>query len=79
LNADDARQRYHRIRARYLLALPEVDLKDAIRVRREGREMEVIADGASAAIEQRLRQLKPEEISSEALTLEEVFVATLTA
>ena len=79
LDADDARQRYRRIRARYEIALPEVDLKDALRVRRNGRELEVVADGASAAIEQRLRMLKPEQITTEALSLEEVFVATLKA
>ena len=79
LAADDARQRYQRIRARYEIALPEVDLKDALRVRRNGRELEVVADGASAAIEQRLRMLKPEQITTEALSLEEVFVATLKA
>lgn len=79
LQADDARHRYQRIRVRYSAAAPDVELKDALRVRRNGRELEVIADGAASAIEQRLRQLKPEHISTEALSLEEVFVATLKA
>ncbi len=79
LDSDDARERYHRIRARYKVSVPEVELKDALRVRRNGREMEVIANGASAAIEQRLRQQNPEEMSVEALTREEIFVATLKA
>src|SRR3954463_4349359 len=61
LSSDDARERYQRIRARYVLALPEVDLKDAIQVRRNGREVEVIADGAASAIEERLRLLNPEQ------------------
>ncbi len=78
LQSDDARHRYQRIRARYAMA-PDVDLKDALRVRRSGRELEVIADGAASVIEQRLRQLQPEHISTEALSLEEVFVATLKA
>jgi ABC-2 type transport system ATP-binding protein len=79
LQSDDARQRYQRIRVRYGTALPDIDLQGALRVRRNGREIEIIADGAAPAIEQRLRQLQPEHISTEALTLEEVFVATLTA
>ena len=79
LDSDDARHRYQRIRARYVQTAPEVDLKDAVRVRRNGREIEVIANGAAPAIEQRLRELKPEHMSSEALSLEEVFVATLQA
>ena len=79
LESDDARERYQRIRVRYKLSVPEVELKDALRVKRNGREMEVIANGASDAIEQRLRQQNPEDISVESLTLEEIFVATLKA
>jgi ABC-2 type transport system ATP-binding protein len=77
LESDDARQRYHRIRARFPQSVPEVDLRTAMRVRRQGREVEVIANGSAAELEQRLRQLRPETITTEALTLEEIFVATL--
>lgn len=77
MDSDDARERYHRIRVRYKLSVPEVELKEALRVKRNGREMEVISDGASEAIEQRLRQHSPEDMSVESLTLEEIFVATL--
>jgi ABC-2 type transport system ATP-binding protein len=79
LESDNARERYQRIRVRFAQAPPEVDLDGALRVRRNGRELEVIADGAMPRIEQRLRQLQPEQLSTEALTLEEVFVATLQA
>jgi ABC-2 type transport system ATP-binding protein len=78
LESDNARSRYHRIRARYAGAIPDIDLNEALRVFRKGRELDVIADGAARKIEQRLRQHNPEQISSEALTLEEVFVVTLT-
>lgn len=78
LESDSARSRYHRIRARYAGAIPDIDLNEALRVFRKGRELDVIADGAARKIEQRLRQHNPEQISSEALTLEEVFVVTLT-
>ena len=77
MESDDARNRYHRIRARYAGAIPDIDLNEALRVLRNGRELDVIADGAVRKIEQRLRQHNPEQISSEALTLEEVFVETL--
>ena len=79
LASDDARERYQRIRVRYGTALPDVDLAGALRVRRQGREMEVIANGAASAIQQRLRELHPEQMTTESLTLEEVFVATLQA
>jgi len=78
--SDDAREKYQRIRVRYKLSLPDVELKDALRVKRNGREMEVISNnGSSVAIEQRLRQQNPEDMSVESLTLEEIFVATLKA
>ena len=79
LESDDARERYQRIRARFAQPAPELDLKAALRVRRNGRELEVIANGAAHEIEERLRQHNPEEISMEALRLEEIFVATLKA
>jgi ABC-2 type transport system ATP-binding protein len=79
LEADYARDRYKRIRARFPQAPPELDLSAALRVRKMGRDVEVIADGAAPEIEQRLRGRNPEEIVTEALTLEEIFVATLRA
>lgn len=78
LEADDARERYQRIRARFRLNSPaDLNLNGAMRVRRKGRELELIADAAACSLEQQLRQLEPEEMSTEALTLEEIFVATL--
>ena len=79
LESDSARERYQRIRVRFVQTPPQVDLDGALRVRSTGRELELIADGAAPKLEQRLRQLKPEHISTEALTLEEIFVATLKA
>lgn len=77
LEADVARERYQRIRARFGQTPPELDLDGAIRSRRNGREIEVVADGAARQIEHRLRQHDPEEFSSESLSLEEIFVAAL--
>ena len=77
LESDDARQRYLKIRARFPQTLPDVDLRSALRVRRNGREVEVIANGSASELEQRLRQLRPETLTTESLTLEEIFVATL--
>ncbi len=77
LDADQARERYKKIRARFAAPPPDFDLSDALRVRREGREIEVVVDGASASMMQRFRERNPEDLSAEALTLEEIFVATL--
>lgn len=77
LAADDARERYRRIRARFAQAPPGVDLSGALRVQTKGCELEVIANGTASTIEKRLREQNPEEISAESLTLEEIFVTTL--
>ena len=77
LDSDQARERYQKIRARFAQAPPELDLKGALRVRRNGREVEVIANGGGPELMERLRQHNPEALSTEALTLEEIFVATL--
>jgi len=77
LDSDQARERYQKIHARFAQAPPELDLKAALRVRRDGRELELIANGAGPELLERLRQHNPEELSTQALTLEEIFVATL--
>jgi ABC-2 type transport system ATP-binding protein len=77
LGADQARERYQKIRARFPQAAPAVEFKEAMDVRRNGRDLELIANGGGARILEQLRGLGPESLTSEALTLEEVFVATL--
>jgi len=77
LDSDQARNRYQKIRARFAQPPPELDLKAALRVRRDGRELELIANGAGPELLERLRQHNPETLTTEALTLEEIFVATL--
>ena len=77
LEADEARERYQKIRARFAQSLPELDLRSALRVRREGRELELVVNGSGPELLERLRQHNPEALSSETLTLEEIFVAAL--
>jgi ABC-2 type transport system ATP-binding protein len=77
LDSDQARERYQKIRARFAQPAPELDLKAALRVSRQGRELELIANGSGSELLERLRQHNPEALSTESLTLEEIFVATL--
>src|SRR6267142_1566295 len=77
LGADEARERYQKIRARFSQQAPEIEFKGALHTRRNGRELELVANGERAQIMEQLRKLAPESLTSEALTLEEVFVATL--
>jgi ABC-2 type transport system ATP-binding protein len=77
LDSDQARQRYQKIRARFAQAPPELDFGAALRVHRQGRELELIVNGTGPELLERLRKHNPEALTTEALTLEEIFVATL--
>ena len=77
LGADQARARYQKICARFPKAAPTAEFPGALHIRRSGREVEIIANGAGPQIKTQLQALSPESLTSEALTLEEVFVATL--
>ena len=77
MQSDDARNRYQRIRARFAQAIPQIDLSGALRVQKNGRELEIVANGGAAELLERLRTHAPEELSTQALRLEEIFVATL--
>jgi hypothetical protein len=50
-----------------------------LHVRRAGRELDVIVNGGGPELLERLREHNPEALSTEALALEDIFVATLKA
>jgi ABC-2 type transport system ATP-binding protein len=77
LDADRARDRYTRIYARFENDPGALDLPGARVLRRRGRELEIVANGNSADLIERLRSRSPEALTTEALTLEEIFVTTL--
>jgi len=77
MNADEARQKYQRIRARFAEDIPPIELTGALSRRDRGRELEVIVNGASSEILERLRANSPEELTTESLQLEEIFAAEL--
>ena len=79
LDADHAREKFQRIRARFASEAPEIALPEVLRSYRNGRELEVIANGTAQQVEQILRRHGPEQLTSEGLSLEEIFVATLKA
>jgi len=74
-NADEARSRFRRLRAEFTGDLPaESEFKDAKSVRRNGRSLELIVNGNSDAILERLRACRPLSVQTESLTLEEIFL-----
>ncbi|HEY5345463.1 MAG TPA: ABC transporter ATP-binding protein [Verrucomicrobiae bacterium] len=75
MEADAARDRFRKIRARFS-EIPKLDLSDALNVKQNGREMEILADGNSEQLLEKLKSHSPEELKCEALSLEEIFVAS---
>ena len=77
LAADAAREKFQKIYARFAADPGRLDLAGARVLRKSGREMEIIANGNSSEVFERLRARSPEALTTEALTLEEIFVSTL--
>jgi ABC-2 type transport system ATP-binding protein len=78
MDADAARRQYHRVFAQ---APADVDVPaaDGVRnVRRQGRDLELTIDGDLDAAIAKLQARSIETVRAEALSLEEIFVATLT-
>lgn len=74
--ADDARDRFKKIRARFAQPPANLQPPGALRLRQEGREVEILANGNSEELIAWLQSFKPEDLRSESLSLEEIFVAS---
>jgi ABC-2 type transport system ATP-binding protein len=77
LEADEARSRFQKIRARFAGTPPLIDFVEPRKIKRDGREVDITVNGNSQAVLERLKALGPEDVRMEALTLEEIFVAAL--
>jgi ABC-2 type transport system ATP-binding protein len=78
MGADSARDRFKKIRARFAQTPPQLDLAGSLSVRQTGRELEILADGASERLLAVIAAAKPEDVQCESLSLEEIFVASKT-
>jgi ABC-2 type transport system ATP-binding protein len=74
MEADQARDRYQKIRASFLQPPSGLDLTGALNVRQSGLDMEILADGNREQLLERLRACHPEELRCDSLSLEEIFV-----
>jgi ABC-2 type transport system ATP-binding protein len=76
MQADSARERFRKIRARFAQEPAGLDLTGALNVRQAGREVEILANGNSERLIEQLRARQPEELRVDSLSLEEIFVAS---
>jgi ABC-2 type transport system ATP-binding protein len=77
LEADAAREKYKKIRVRFRHEPPRFEMPGVLNERRAGRELEIVVNGAFEQIVERLRTFSPESITTEALTLEDIFMVSL--
>jgi ABC-2 type transport system ATP-binding protein len=75
MDADAARNRFQKIRARFSSEL-KLNLTGALKVKRAGREVEILANGNSDQLLAELKAHSPEELRTESLSLEEIFVVS---
>jgi ABC-2 type transport system ATP-binding protein len=75
MEADAARDRFKKIRVRFAEEL-KLNLSGALSVKQSGRELEILANGNSEPLLAELKAHSPEELRCEALSLEEIFVAS---
>lgn len=78
LPADVARERFKKIRARFKQPLNDLPVSGALQVRWNGREAELLVNGSGDELIEQLQRLQPEDLRSESLSLEEIFVASKT-
>jgi len=76
MEADAARDRFRKIHARFAQPLTPLGLVGALSVKQNGREVEILTNGNSEQLLEKLQLLQPEELKSESLSLEEIFVAS---
>ena len=77
LEADVARSRFQKVRARFKGPAPVLDFVPARNISTAGREVEILVNGDAETVLARIKAMGPEAVQLEGLTLEEIFVATL--
>jgi ABC-2 type transport system ATP-binding protein len=75
--ADEARSRFQRIRARFLQDPPMLDFPEILSAQRQGRDLELTVRGDTAPIIKQMQAYPLESLTTESLTLEEIFVAAV--
>src|SRR5581483_10349508 len=75
MESEAARDRFRKIRATFSEPPAGLEFPGALQTWQNGREVEILANGNSTQLMDRLRAAKPEELRCDSLSLEEIFVA----
>jgi ABC-2 type transport system ATP-binding protein len=79
LEADTARERYKKLYVRFNEQPARIDFTGLKIIRQEGRELQLLVNGDCDQTIERLKTHSPESIRTEPLSLEEIFVTSLSA
>jgi ABC-2 type transport system ATP-binding protein len=80
MSADAARAQFKKVYARFAAPPPSLEMPGCSVVRVHGREIEIVVDGTRCQPDEvisRLRAQSPEQLTSDSLSLEEIFVAAV--
>ena len=77
MSADVARERYQKIHARFVVEPAALDFSGTRVLRQRGKDVELVVNGNANDVMDRLRACPLESLTTESLSLEEIFVATL--
>lgn len=77
LESDVARARYQKVYVRFASERERLDVPGATVLKRRGREFELLVREQGSGVMERLTATSPEMVSTESLSLEEIFVNTL--
>lgn len=76
MSADAAREQFKRISVRFAEVPERLHLGEVLQITQRGREAEILTDRNTDRLMAELQSLRTEEVRSESLTLEEIFVAS---
>lgn len=77
LESDLAREKFKRIRARFREAAPIIEMPGILDQRPQGRDLELVVNGEFDRVMARVKSHSPESVSTESLSLEDIFMVSL--
>lgn len=78
MEADEARTRFKKIHARFPKSIPDLHLPEALGIKKSGSQLQILTNGASESLLERLKTYQPEDLRIEPLSLEEIFITSQT-
>ena len=76
MEADAAREQFKRISVRFREIPEKLQLAEVLQITQRGRDVEILTDQNTDRLMTELNSMRPEEVNSRSLSLEEIFIAS---